>query len=189
MAPKKKFSKEAIINTGFEIAKIEGINSITIRKVAEKLGSSIAPIYVNFNNIDELIEEVIKKVYQISHQIYLEENTGSPFRDIGVASLRFAKEYSLLFKDMMMNSNQYMKNYDEDMGEFLIEEMRKDPELADFSDMELQTILLKMRIFQTGLSVMVANNLLPQNITENYIKRLLDDTARDIVYSTASKIK
>ena len=52
MAPKKKYSKEKIIDSAFEVARIEGIDSITIRKVAEKMGSSIAPIYVNFNEQD-----------------------------------------------------------------------------------------------------------------------------------------
>lgn len=48
MAPKKKFTKDQIIDAAFEIARTEGIEFITIRKVAEKLGGSIAPIYVNF---------------------------------------------------------------------------------------------------------------------------------------------
>ncbi len=61
MAPKSKFKKDQIIDAAFEIARTEGIDRITIRKVAEKLGSSIAPIYVNFKEVDELIQEVIKK--------------------------------------------------------------------------------------------------------------------------------
>lgn len=61
MAPKKKYSKQQIIDAAFEIAKEEGMSSITIRKVAEHLGSSIAPIYVNFNTIDDLTEAVMQK--------------------------------------------------------------------------------------------------------------------------------
>lgn len=61
MAPKQKFTKQEIIIAAFDLAKDKGLDSITIRNVAQKLGSSIAPIYVNFNNIDELIQEVVKK--------------------------------------------------------------------------------------------------------------------------------
>lgn len=60
MPPKKKFSKEQIVEAAFEIAKEEGMSYITIRKVADRLRSSIAPIYVNFDNVEELISVVMK---------------------------------------------------------------------------------------------------------------------------------
>lgn len=41
MPPKKKFSEEQIIDAAFEIAKTEGMDSITIRKVAFQMGLSI----------------------------------------------------------------------------------------------------------------------------------------------------
>ena len=47
MAPKNKFTKEEIINAAFDIAKVDGLGAITVRRVAQKLNSSIAPIYVN----------------------------------------------------------------------------------------------------------------------------------------------
>ncbi|MDQ0337427.1 AcrR family transcriptional regulator [Caldalkalibacillus uzonensis] len=181
MPPKKRFSREQIIDTAFEIAKVEGIDAITIRKVAEKMGSSIAPIYVNFKDVDELIQEVIKKTFHKSRQILMEQNTGSPFRDMGIASLRFAKEYSVLFRDLVMKQNDYMKRYDQELGNDLVEQMKKDSDLEGFTDEELMDILLKMRIFQTGLSVMVANGLLPEDFTEEKVTEILESTATDIM--------
>lgn len=184
MGPKKKFSKEQVVDAAFDIARVEGIDNITIRKVAEKLGSSIAPIYVNFKDADELIQAVIKKIYSVSHQLLLEQNTGNPFYDIGVASLKFAKEYSVLFRDMVLKNKGYIKEYDEEMGSVLIREMKKDPELFDLTDEELMSILLKMRIFQLGLSVMVANELLPEEFDENKMIDILKSTAADIITAT-----
>lgn len=45
MAERTKFFKEQIINLAFIIAKTEALEGITIRKVAEHLGSSPAPIF------------------------------------------------------------------------------------------------------------------------------------------------
>ncbi|MED4600235.1 TetR family transcriptional regulator [Paenibacillus validus] len=180
MAPKSKFKKDQIIDAAFEIARTEGIDRITIRKVAEKLGSSIAPIYVNFKEVDELIQEVIKKTFAISKQLLMEQNTGHPFHDIGVASLRFAKEYSVLFRDLVMKKNEYMNDHDHEMG-MLVELMKQDPHLEGLTDGELMTILLKMKIFQTGLSVMVANGLLPDDFDEEKMIHLLNSTAMDII--------
>jgi AcrR family transcriptional regulator len=180
MAPKSKFKKDQIIDAAFEIARTEGIDRITIRKVAEKLGSSIAPIYVNFKEVDELIQEVIKKTFAISKQLLMEQNTGHPFHDIGVASLRFAKEYSVLFRDLVMKKNDHMKDQDNEVGT-LVELMKKDPQLEGLTDGELMTILLKMKIFQTGLSVMVANELLPDDFDEEQMIHILNSTAMDII--------
>ena len=143
MAPKTKFSKQQIIDTAFEIARLEGLDSITTRKVAEKMGSSVAPIYVNFKEIDELIKEVVKKVADISKQYLVEIDSGNPFHDIGVASIRFAKEYSVLFRDLVMKPNEYLQDYDEDMGEDLVRLMKEDEELKGFSNDELKTYFIK----------------------------------------------
>jgi AcrR family transcriptional regulator len=101
MGPKVKFTREQIIDTAFKIAQTEGIDSITMRKIAEKMGSSVAPIYVNFKNIDELKEALMERIISVSRQILKEESTGNPFRDIGIASLRFAVEYSVIFRDLV----------------------------------------------------------------------------------------
>ncbi|MDW7650276.1 MAG: TetR/AcrR family transcriptional regulator [Bacillota bacterium] len=179
MPPKKKFSREQIIAVSFEIARTEGIGSITIRKVAEKLKSSIAPIYVNFKNVDELIQAVIKKTFAISQQILDQQCSGNAFEDIGLASLQFAREYPVLFRDLVINQNDYLENYDQDMGPVLIEQMKDDPDLEGFTEEELLTILLKMRIFQTGLSVMVSNGLLGEK--EENAAELLREAAQDVI--------
>ena len=187
MGPKVKFTKEQIIDVAFEIAKVEGIDAITIRRIAKNMGSSVAPIYVNFKDIEELKKDVVKKVYGISNELLMEQNSGNPFQDIGLASLKFAKEYSALFRDLVMKKNDYMEDYDDEVGSALIAEMKKDEELADFSDEELMNILFKMRVFQMGLSVMVANGLLPDEFNERKMIEILESTAQDVVIGTRAK--
>ncbi|GAF65775.1 putative transcriptional regulator [Bacillus sp. TS-2] len=181
MPPKKKFSKEQIVDAAFEIARVEGLSKITIRKVADKLGSSIAPIYVNFNDVEELINDVVKKMITINQQMILEQNSGDTFRDIGIASLRFASEYSVLFNELMMKQNEYLKDYNQEIGNDLVSMMKESVTLEGFTDEELMNILLKMRIFQGGLSIMVANGLLPKGFTNDKVVELLDSTAEDVI--------
>jgi AcrR family transcriptional regulator len=183
MGPKVKFTKEQIIDAAFEIAKTEGIDSITMRKIAEQMGSSVAPIYVNFKNVDELNEALIERIISVSQQLLSEESSGNPFHDIGRASLRFASEYSMIFRDLVMASNSRIKVYDEKIIPVLIEQMKKDPELEGFTVDELKTILLKMKIFQLGLSVMVANGLLPKGYEMQDLMDLLSSAANDVILS------
>ncbi|GAK14155.1 TetR/AcrR family transcriptional regulator [Geomicrobium sp. JCM 19039] len=183
MPPKNKFSKDQIVEAAFAIAETEGIDGITIRKVADRLGSSIAPIYVNFTDVDALKQAVIGQVVNVSHRLLAEETSRSPFANIGVASLRFAKEYPVLFKDFVMNQNDYLQDYDEGMGDVLIDQMRDDPELQEFNDEELQDILFKMRTFQTGFSVMVANELFLKEFDMDKMIEMMDSTAEDVVHA------
>jgi len=183
MGPKVKFTREQIIDAAFEIAQTEGMESITMRKIAEKMGGSVAPIYVNFKNVDELHEALMERIISISRRLLTEENTGNPFRDMGNASLRFAMEYSIIFRDLVIKSGKYMQGYDEKIAPALIEEMQKDPELEGFTVEELKTILLKMRIFQLGLSLMAANSLLPKEYKRQDLLDILSSAADDVIMS------
>jgi len=181
LPPKNKFTKEQIIETAFEIAKEEGIDSITIRKIADNLGSSIAPIYVNFKDVEELKKAVISKIYEISNSILQEQNTGDVFLNIGIASVKFAEDYSVIFKELILKNNGYLDNYDVQIGNNIIQEMKKDEDLKEFSEEELKTLLMKMRVFQAGLSIMATNESFALELTDEKVIEMLSDTGEDIV--------
>lgn len=183
MGPRIKFTKEQIVDAAFDIAKTEGLDNVTVRKIAEQMGCSVAPIYVNFENSNELMQALIERIISLSQQLLLEESTGNPFYDMGRASLRFAMEYGVLFRDLVMKSNSYMQDYDEKMMPALLEEMKKDPEMEGFTKDELQTILFKMRVFQLGLSVMAANGLLPKDYNMQDLMDMLSSAADDVIGS------
>jgi AcrR family transcriptional regulator len=180
MAPKNKFSKEQIINIAFDIAQKEGIDSITVRKVAERLGSSVAPIYVNFKDGKELLEAVIDKARVIAINMNKENYTNMPFLNMGIGTLRFAREYRVLFKDMILKNMDCMRD-DADTKAQMIEQMRQDRTLEGFNDEELFLMLFKMSIFTHGLSVMEANNMISENYNEKKLIELLEDTGKDII--------
>ncbi len=185
MPPKKKYSRQQIVETAFKLAKRNGLESLTARKVADKLGSSVAPIYVSFEDIKDLKKAVAQKAFNISREMSKEEVTGDRFLDIGIASLRFAKEYSKLFQELVLKKNEYIKDYDQELGDGIIEEMSDDPQLSDFTEKELRMLLLKMRVFQLGLSVMVANDLLPEDFDEEAQIELLESMGTDVITSTS----
>jgi len=186
MAPKTKFTRETIINAAFDIAKVEGINQITVRKVAEKMGSSIAPIYVNFVEIDELKAAVIHKVHMISQQMLTTKYTEDPFLNIGIASLKFSREYPVLFKDLIMNNTMYMQDV-QPQADTILQQMKQAPTLTSFTDQEMGGILFKMKVFQMGLSVMDVNGLLPAVMDEQQLIELLESTGNDLILAAQSR--
>ena len=180
MPPRTKFTKEAIIDAAFDIAKTEGIDNVTVRKIADKLGSSIAPIYVNFTDVEELKQDVLLKLHNIAQQMLMTQYNSNPFLNIGIASLKFAREYSVLFKDLIFNSNRYLSRVQPSRTNML-EHMKQSSTLSGFSDEELGEILFKMQIFQFGLSVMAVNGMLPEECDEDMMIRMLESTGKDVI--------
>ena len=135
---------------------------------------------MNFADVEELIQEVVNHTLEIAKQLIIKQNSGSPFRDIGIASIQFATQYSALYRDLIMKDSPYIQHEEENIA-FVIEQMRKDTTLKEFSDGELKSILFKLEIYQTGLAVRAANNLLPDDVTEDDMIRMLDDIAFDVI--------
>ncbi|MEX2444844.1 MAG: TetR/AcrR family transcriptional regulator [Alkalispirochaeta sp.] len=181
MPPKHKYSKEQIVDAAFEIACKEGVSGLTIRKIADRLGSSVAPVYVNFADAEELRRAVVARTARASMEILAETHTGEPLRDIGVASLRMASEYSVLVRDLMFSQNGYLELYSEMADPGIVERMSRDPILEGRSEREIHTLLLKLRIVQIGMSVAVANGVLPVGYSETDSIALQDELMRDVI--------
>ncbi|MDD3247246.1 MAG: helix-turn-helix domain containing protein [Methanosarcina sp.] len=180
MPPKTKFDREAIVEAAFEIAKEEGFAGITSRNVAKRLGCSVAPIYLNFETIDDLIKAVVERVFALSDELLKKQDGSDLFENIGKASLVFAREYPVLFRELVIQKNPYMASY-ETVQDALVEAMAEDENLRDLTYEERRRLLLKMRIFQTGLSVMVANGHLPSWLDDQAAEELLMEMGEDIL--------
>lgn len=70
MPPIPKISKDMIIDNSLKIIKTEGIESLNVRNIANKLNCSTQPIMYHYKNMDILKDELYKKVDQY-HSEYL----------------------------------------------------------------------------------------------------------------------
>jgi AcrR family transcriptional regulator len=181
MAPKTQFTREQIIEAAFRIAGRDGMDGITVRKIASELGSSVAPVYVNFNDLEELRDAVVEKIVRISREILEETTTGRPFRDIGLASIRFARRYPVIARDLTLRPNRYLAAYRSRMDAPLAQRMEDDSELAELSADQRRELLFRMQVFQTGLTVMTATGQLPKDITEDELIGIMERAAEDFI--------
>lgn len=104
MAPKIKYTREEMIETGINIIKESGIENLTARSLAKRLSISTQPIFTCFGSMEEFQAEIYEYVEILFHektQAGLKENT--PFLGYGKAYIQFAREepelYRLLFID------------------------------------------------------------------------------------------
>lgn len=178
--PKTKFNKDNVIEAAFEIAKENGFSAITARSVAKRLGSSVAPIYVNFETIENLIEAVVQHVFAVSNELMAKQVGSNIFENIGKASIEFAREYPVLFRELIMQQNKYMESY-ETLEKTLLEAMAEDEVMRDWTMDEQKRLLFKMRVLQTGLSAMVANDHVPSWLNEKNVEELLMEIGEELL--------
>jgi len=180
MPPKNKFNRQEIIEAAFEIAKEEGFSKITARSVASRLNASVAPIYVNFKTIEELTQVVIQRVFALSEELLAKQKGQNLFENIGKASLSFARDYPVLFRELVLKPNPYMTSYEE-TEKAMVDALKKNVEMKDWTMEERRRLLLKMRIFQLGLSTMIANGHVPSWLDDKESEKLLMETGEQLM--------
>lgn len=185
MPPKTVYTKEEIIQTAFEIFKSEGIENITARNVASKLGCSTAPIYTSFRNIDEIKQKVLEKAFGILQGYTEKEYTDDMFLNIGVGLLCFARDYKKIYKTLFMENSNYSSFIKEFESKNLMQ-MKKEESLEDLDEKDMSEVLGKMFIFTHGLSAFLCAGML-ENESNEYFIETLGDMGGDVIAAAMYK--
>ena len=177
MPPKYKFTKNEIINAAFELTRESGIESVTARAVAAKLGSSSKVIFGSFESMEELHNEVIKAAEKFSWDQMLtamKDGKYPAYKAFCMAYIEFARKEHRLFELLYMRKcsrDQASEKEDRKRCQPVVELIQKNTGL----DEEKAYLLhLDMWIFVHGIAVMIATSYLSWD--EEFISRALTDT-------------
>jgi len=179
MARKSEFSPEDIVQAGFSLVDKMGIDQLTARNLAEELGSSTAPVYSNFNNMEELevalIEEAISRLLTRTKS----GSSDDPFANIGFGVLDFAWQHPRWYEALFL-----VKTPHTDPGIKIMEELLKAMDSMDhFRELDIteRTIVLKkMAIFTHGVATEICLRGGDENSREEW-KILLNEVGNTIV--------
>lgn len=106
MARKEKIHKDFLVDTAFLLAKQEGFENVTARKLAAKAGCSTQPIFRLYENMDDLLAEVYLRAVEYYDYFYndCQKYNREPFVDLGMAYIKFASEEKELFKLLFLDN-------------------------------------------------------------------------------------
>lgn len=171
MARTAILTKEQIINCAFNIAKNDGIKSITIREIGKRLGKSTAPIYTQYNSMDDIIDDLVLYINNMIVNYTREPRTAGIFLNIGLGFIAFVMENKKIFTDFFISLEvpSFMFSTEDD---FYIKQMRKDPLLNLLPDDSLKDIYDSLVIFTYGLATMICTNLGPSDDLKYYEEKL-----------------
>lgn len=177
MPPKFKFTREEIITAALNLTRENGISAVTARALGTRLGSSSKPIFGLFQNMEEVLQEVIKAANDL-YQAYLKEDMESgsypPYKASGMSYIRFAKEERELFKLLFMRDRSHEK-IGEDFEQIrpLLQTIQKN---TGMSEEEAYMFHLEMWIYVHGIATMIATGylewdweLISKMLTDSYL--------------------
>lgn len=174
MPPKFKFEKSEIIQAALELTREGGIDAVTARSLADRLGSSAKPIFGLFRNMEEVHREVLSaadRLYQSYLQTGMAGGKYPPYKAGGMSYIRFAQEERELFKLLFMRdrSNEPITE-DRESVRPLLEIIQKN---LNIGEEQAYLFHLEMWVFVHGIATMIATSYLPWN--EGSVEKMLTD--------------
>lgn len=113
MPRKETITKRYLMDTAFLMAKQEGLENVTARKLATKAGCSTQPIFRLYENMEDLWKDIFEQAVEF-YSFYYERSknvSDDPFVNLGYAYIKFAEDEPNLFKMLFLGDNRFDKSF------------------------------------------------------------------------------
>ncbi len=160
MPSKIKIAKEDILNAAFDIVRKEGLDHANVREIAKKLNCSVQPIYYQFQNVEELKLELMKKIQNYFYEFLTNHiNDRIPaYKQTGINYIKFAKTEPKLFQILFMSDANLEPENLVSSDDRNYKEYEKIIETCtNLDDKEIKGFHIKMWIFTHGIATLVAS--------------------------------
>lgn len=160
MPPKRKFTREQVVNAALELVAEKGMSALTARDLGAKLGSSASPIFTLFTNMEELQEEVRKAALGHFESYAARTDSTDPiFKQVGMQMVLFALEEPALYQLLYMTNHEGAENFENifeilgDVAQQCIDIIMRDYELAE---QDAKTLFEHVWIHTFGIGALCA---------------------------------
>lgn len=186
MPPKFRFTKEEIIETALNMVRENGIESITARSLAERLGSSSKPVFSLFSNMDEVLSETVLAARNVYNE-YIKIGLSSelPFKGVGTQYILFAIKEPKLFQVLFMrdlgekaDALNTLPVIDDNYSEILLSVQKQ----YSFSEAESKRLYEHLWIYTHGIASLIATGVC--RFTAEKISSMMTDVCKSLVSQT-----
>ncbi len=180
MARKKVLSKEQVLECSFRMINTTGLEKVTIRAIANELGTSTAPIYTHYEKMSDIKSDLARYVDKKLMDSLKSEYTENPFYNIGVGLLTFAFDHKKVFQTYYLTNNTLITRIVDSSPEF-IDNMKTDSFLSLLSEERLKSLIDDMWVYTFGLAAIICINN-ESDTLQNYLDQLEKTGERLIMY-------
>lgn len=161
MARKKEISKDKILDTAYKMAIKDGIEGLTARSIAKAGHFSTQPLYLEFNNMDDLRNQVLRRISNDLRTHTLQQKyVGEPLIDLDLSYIDFAQAHVNLFRAMFVDGKFGSKIIADTLMELGTEKFKEQqyPDV-DYDDQKIHDIVIANWISTTGMAALIVNEI------------------------------
>lgn len=178
MARKKEISKDKILDTAYKMAIKDGIEGLTARSIAKAGHFSTQPLYLEFDNMEDLRAQVLKKISDdLRAHILQQKYTGEPLIDLDLSYIDFAKKHVNLFRAMFVDGKFGSKIIADTLMDLGVEKFNEQYPDTDYAQDKIHNIVVANWISTTGMTALVVNEI--ASFSQNQIINVLNAQIHD----------
>lgn len=160
MARKKEISREKILEVAYKMAITSGMDGMTARSIAKMGHFSTQPLYLEFENMEEIKNEVLNRISKdLQEDILQKEFTGQPLIDLDLSYITYAEKHTKLFKAMFVDGKFGSKVIAKALKELGIEKLQLQFPDADFDQKKIEQIVTVNWITTIGMAALIVNQI------------------------------
>ena len=184
MTQRAFFTKEAVLDTAFTLAREMGWGAVSARSIARRLGSSTMPIYSSLKSMEEIERETRKRAEILLQEYQMRPYTENPSLSLAVGYVAFARQESHLFRflyvdaprrrgpaELELQSQEFQTAFS---GTAELKEM-----IDRMPELKTNPLILKTWIFVHGLASLLSSGAL--DIPDDRMRQLLEDAGQAFV--------
>lgn len=178
MARKKEISKDKILDTAYKMAIKDGIEGLTARSIAKAGHFSTQPLYLEFDNMEDLRAQVLKRISDdLRAHILQQKYTGEPLIDLDLSYIDFAKKHINLFRAMFVDGKFGSKIIADTLMDLGVEKFNEQYPDTDYDQDKIHNIVVANWISTTGIAALVVNEI--ASFSQNQIINVLNAQIHD----------
>lgn len=160
MPPKPKFTKEEIAAAALELVKDSGVEALTARSLAAKLGTSARPIFTVFPSMKDVkwaTRELALREFEAYASDFTDYNPA--FKRIGMLMVSYAIHEPELYKLLFMQESPEYRSFDstiQDLGGMVQECMALLMREYDMTQPEARMLFEQVWVHTFGLGALCA---------------------------------
>ena len=167
MARKKEISRDKILDVAYKMAVKDGIKGLTARSIAKTGHFSTQPLYLEFNNMNDLREQVLKKILDDLRTKTLQQSyTGDALIDLDLSYIEFAQKHVNLFRAMFVDGKFGSKVISDTLMDLGTEKFKEQYPDTQYDEDRVRDIVIANWISTTGIAALVVNKIATFNQTQ-----------------------
>lgn len=157
---RKIYTRDLILQAAYEVMERDGFSGFTARNIADQLGVSTQPIYLEFKNMQDLKNTLIEKVYQnLEEEVFSFPHTDDVLVDMCLNYIDFAKKNPAVFMALFLDERGGGKLMYEISFDHFQRVAYSSEKYADFSEEYLKALHIGTWVTVTGLTTLISSHM------------------------------